>query len=285
MPTVLITGATGFTGQYLLPELKLHGYEILDGIDTEFDITDPASCRAAIEKLRPDYVVHLAAISFVGHADVEAFYRVNVLGTMNLLQACADVAHTLKKILIASSANIYGNASEGALEETMCPMPVNHYATSKVAMEYMVRTWFDKLPIIVVRPFNYTGVGQGEQFLVPKIVAHFRRREREIELGNLEVERDFSDVRTVVSAYRELLVSSAAGEIVNLCSGQPHSLKSIIRSLEQYAGYEINVRVNPQFLRVNDVKVLIGSVQKLQSLIPTYQPIAFDETLAWMYRA
>lgn len=288
----LITGASGFTGRYLRARLEKFGVAVVGGNvaagqchsgEVVLDITDLEQCRRAIEAVRPDYIAHLGAITFVGHADVEAFYRVNVLGTLNLLQACADVGHIPSKILIASSANIYGNACQGIIEESQPPQPVNHYATSKTAMEYMVRNWFDRLPIIITRPFNYTGVGQADRFLVPKIAGHFKRRAPVVELGNLDVARDFSDVRTVASAYATLLRGNATGETVNICSGIPHTLADIVSVFERIAGYQIEVRVNPAFVRANEVKVLLGSAKKLDSLVPSLGRVPFEETLRWMY--
>jgi nucleoside-diphosphate-sugar epimerase len=297
---VLLTGAHGFTGLYVRAELQAAGYRVVSACnhlattpaavprvantsdEITLDITSMDACREVVQALRPDYLIHLAAISFVQHVDAEAFYRVNVIGTLNLLQACVDAGVTPRRILIASSANVYGNAAEGKLLESQSPAPVNHYATSKVAMEYLVRTWCDRLPIVVTRPFNYTGIGQASQFLVPKIVSHFQQKVVDIELGNLEVERDFSDVRTVAKIYRRLLEVDCAGETVNVCSGRPYSLRSIIGMLEEIAGYEINVRINPAFVRANEVKTLLGSTEKLHRLVGDIDDIALPDTLRWM---
>lgn len=178
-------------------ELADAGYEVIGTTagdpqagERTLDITSLPDCRRLIGELKPEFIVHLAAISFVAHDDPLEMYNVNVIGTTNLLQACVDVGHEPRKILIASSANIYGNA-EGVVDEDAPAAPVNHYAASKLAMEHLVRTWFDRLPIVVTRPFNYTGRGQSERFLVPKIVSHFVRRRPFIELGNINVARDF----------------------------------------------------------------------------------------------
>jgi nucleoside-diphosphate-sugar epimerase len=235
--------------------------------------------------VRPDYIVHLAAISFVGHNDPLDFYRVNVIGTLNLLEACAAVGHTPRKLLIASSANVYGNVSSDAIDESFPVTPVNHYAASKAAMETMVRTWFDRLPILIVRPFNYTGRGQASNFLVPKIVGHFARREASIELGNIDVARDFSDVRYVASAYEALLDSEAAAETVNVCTGTPYTLRDILSKASDLTGHELEVHVNPAFVRQTDVKMLAGSPAKLRSLVPAVEAIPFIDTLRWMLAA
>ena len=290
---VLLTGADGFTGAYARAELEAAGYTVIGAVmgapknpqQVALDITSLAHCRAVMEQVRPDYLMHLAGISFVQHADAEAFYRVNVIGTLNLLQAIADAGLSPRRILIASSANVYGNAAAGILSESQPAAPINHYAVSKLAMEHMVRTWSDRLPIVMTRPFNYTGIGQAAHFLVPKIVSHFTRREAVIELGNLEVERDFSDVRMVAAAYRGLLEHECAGETVNICTGRPYSLRHIISMMEAIAGYEIEVRVNPAFVRASEVKTLVGSPAKLHALLGTLPDWPLEHTLRWMSQA
>ena len=290
---VLLTGADGFTGVYARAELEAAGYTVIGAVmgvapqaqEVALDITSLADCRAVMEQVRPDYLIHLAGISFVQHADAEAFYRVNVLGTLNLLQGLVDAGLAPRRVLVASSANIYGNAASGTLTEEQRPAPVNHYAVSKLAMEHMVRTWTDRLPIVITRPFNYTGIGQAPHFLVPKIVSHFTRREALIELGNLDVERDFSDVRMVARAYRGLLENDCAGETVNICSGRPYSLGAIIRMMQEICGYQIEVRVNPAFVRVSEVRTLVGSPAKLQALVGDLPLLRLEDTLRWMVDA
>lgn len=271
MPTALVTGASGFTGRYMVDALKKRGFTVA-GFGSETtnadetlacDLTDAEAVKASVDKVQPDWVVHLAALAFVGHADQEAFYRVNVFGTINLLAALAEQRKAPQRILIASSANIYGTPGVEVINEDICPAPVNHYACSKLAMEHMVATWFERLPIVIARPFNYTGPGQDERFLIPKIVSHFAQGKSVIELGNLDVSRDFSDVRDVVDAYVRLLDSDVHGQRINICSGHAVSLREIISLMEGIARYRINVEVNPAFVRANEIPVLRGDNQRL----------------------
>ena len=288
----LITGLAGFTGRYLASELESAGYRVFGtahvneplGKDmVAVDLCNRAELERAVADIRPDVVAHLAAISFVAHGDVEAIYRTNVIGTRNLLDSLASLADKPRSVLLASSANIYGNASVALIDESVAPSPANDYAVSKLAMEYMARLWMDRLPIVMTRPFNYTGVGQAPQFLLPKIVGHFQRGERVIELGNIDVERDFSDVRMVVRAYAALLAKAPAGEVFNVCSGQAYSLKDVLAIMAEIAGYEIEVSINPAFVRANEVKRLQGDTGKLRRVIGDAGAIPMRDTLRWMY--
>jgi nucleoside-diphosphate-sugar epimerase len=290
----LVTGLRGFTGHYMARELAEAGYRVFGtvlpgeqaGTDVvEVDLLDRACVAAMVEQVKPDVVVHLAGIAFVAHSDAELIYRVNVVGTRNLLEALAGASHKVSAVLLASSANIYGNAAVALIDENVAPAPANDYAVSKLAMEYMARLWMDKLPIIIARPFNYSGRGQEENFLLPKIVAHFRRGDKKIELGNLAISRDFSDVRLVARSYRRLLAARPAGQTFNICSGRSNSLREVIDAMSGIAGYSIEVQVNPAFVRANDVLTLAGNNAKLASVIGAIEPAPLADTLRWMYQA
>jgi len=284
---------SGFTGHYLSKSLIHAGYEV-HGVGTTpcedanyhlLDLSDVAAMHSLVAQIQPTVVVHLAAIAFVGHADSEAFYRVNLIGTHNLLSVLAQSAPHLECVLLVSSANIYGNCNEGALHESQTPAPENDYAVSKLAMEHMAKLWVPKLPIVTVRPFNYTGVGQSERFLLPKIVSFFKRKEKQIELGNLDVWRDFSDVRAVVAAYMGLIQAKPIGQVFNVCSGQATSLRQVVAMISELSGFSLEVFVNSAFIRPNEVKELIGCADRLKTVLPNWQTIPLRETLAWMLEA
>jgi nucleoside-diphosphate-sugar epimerase len=293
MTRALITGIEGFTGHYLAQTLREAGYEVFGTCHGAApagphvhpcDLRDAAQVARVVESVRPEVVVHLAAISFVAHGNVEDIYLANVVGARHLLDALARQGG-MHKVVLASSANIYGNSDAKVLDEAVLPTPANDYAVSKLAMEYMARLWTDRLPITMVRPFNYTGVGQSERFLLPKIVSHFRRREAVIELGNLDVVRDFSDVRMVVECYRRLLAPDAPTGTFNVCSGVGHSLQEVLALAHQLTGHDIEVRVNPAFVRANEVHTLIGSRARLDAAIGAVPAIPLADTLRWMLEA
>lgn len=279
---ILVTGLNGFTGPYVRRVLEEHGHLV---VGLTADITNPLAVEQEVRALRPEAAVHLAAISFVGHGDANAFYQVNLIGTRNLLDALAQHANDLRCVLLASSANIYGNTTDGVVDESAPPSPMNDYAASKLSMEYMARLWMDKLPIVITRPFNYTGVGHDTRFVIPKLVAHFARRAESIDLGNLDVEREFNDVRTVCEAYLRLLQLGRPGQTYNICSGQPISLKPVIDTLKLITGHDLRVQVNPSFVRANEVRRLCGDPAKLNACIGELRPPALEETLRWMLSA
>lgn len=295
MTRTLVTGAAGFTGRYLAHALAERGHEVHGLVHThepdladivrahEADLADLDALKKVVAEVRPDHVVHLAAIAFVAHGDIEQMYRTNVVGTRQLLEALAGSATTPSSVLIASSANIYGNAREGVLDETVPAAPANDYGVSKVATEYVAKLYASRLPITLLRPFNYTGRGQSVDFLLPKIVAHARAQAQVIELGNLDVARDFSDVRTVVTAYAKLLTEPAAvGETFNICSGHAVSLREVVEMVSELSGHPLDVRVNPAFVRANEVRTLCGSPDKLEKVIGPLDSIPLRQTLGWM---
>lgn len=296
MNRILITGITGFTGRHLAPRLAAAGYEVHGtthgpaGADVDdswrlhdVDLTDRAAVDRMVAQVSPAKVVHLAAIAFVGHSDVAEMYRTNILGTRNVLDALASASSRPDAVLVASSANIYGNARAGKLDEDVPPGPANDYAVTKVAAESVAGLYRDRLPLIVTRPFNYTGVGQSTDFVIPKIVDHVRRRAARIELGNLDVERDFSDVRGVADAYVRLLDCAAAiGGTFNICSGRHHSLREVIGMVEAISQHSIRVEVNPAFVRKNEVHRLYGDNSRLSGTIGPLAMPPLKETLQWM---
>jgi GDP-6-deoxy-D-talose 4-dehydrogenase len=283
---VLITGLSGFTGHYLSASLEASGYSICESDRDDmpdYELTDLGSIKSLLARTQPDVIFHLAARSFVADGNSVAFYAVNTVGTTNLLRAAYESGHTPKRIVVASSANVYGNTIVDPIVESTPPAPVNDYACSKLAMEHMVRTWMDRLPIIITRPFNYTGIGQSEQFLVPKLVDHFARKADVIRLGNQDVVRDFSDVRRTVAAYCRLMQTGESGETYNICSGQGLSLRWLFEQLTDISGFRPSIEIDQSLVRKTEVKRLVGSNSKLENAVGRLPYSEFRETLRWMY--
>ena len=279
---MLVTGLHGFTGVYLHPLLRQHGYQVLAAEEPELNLLRPDSIAATVKNAQPDFVIHLAAISFVAHEDASALYSVNTVGTTNLLASLERFVPDLRKIIVASTSQVYGNATDDPITESTPTSPVSHYACSKLAMEFMASTWFDRLPILITRPFNYIGRGQAAQFLLPKLIDHFQRLAPVIELGNLDVERDFLDVRAVADVYMRLLESPLHSQVLNIASGVGRSLRSILKELARITGHHPSTQVNSALVRSNEVKRLVGSSERLLQAIGTLHYSDFETTLRWM---
>lgn len=289
---VLITAIDSFTGKHLSSFLVRSGYDVYG---TSFfhelnntykcDITKKEDLKRVFEIVKPDFMIHLSGVSFAAHGEMQDFYKVNTIGTINILDTFLELDSKPLKIILASSATIYGNQGLEILDESLCPAPANHYGASKYAMECLVRNYFDKLNIIITRPFNYTGIGQEEHFLIPKIVKHFKESKKEIELGNLYVSREFNDVDYVCEIYKQLLETDTNSEVLNICSNRGIALLDVIEMMSEIAGYKIDVKVNPAFVRKDDIKMLTGSPVKLFDLIGTIEQKEFKDTLREMFEA
>jgi nucleoside-diphosphate-sugar epimerase len=298
MSRVFVTGVNGFAGQYVAKALADAGHEVhglvkpqhLTDISNvsrlyEADLNDINALKRVIAEVQPNSVIHLAAIAFVAHGNAEDIYRTNVLGTRSLLEALSSQKIEYDAVMLMSSANVYGNKVPGQLDENVPPNPVNDYALSKLTMEYLTHIYSD-IPFIIVRPFNYTGIGQDKNFIIPKIIDHAKKKSQFLELGNIDVARDFSDVRFVADCCQRLLdTPSAIGQTFNICSGTPHRLSDIIHEIEQMSEHHFEIVQNPAFIRQNEVSQLWGDPSKLRALLNGINNLPFSDTLRWMLEA
>ena len=288
---VLVTGATGFTGFHLSKALKNKGAIVWglsnaeklpeDSHGLKVNLEDYGQVLNAVQKVRPDYIVHLAGISFAAHDNANPYYKDNVLGTQNLLDACIAAKLLPKKIIIASSAAVYGDPNTYLTSESQPFNPQGHYGCSKLSMEFIALSYAHKLPILLTRPFNYTGTKQESHFLIPKLVKYFKTREKTIELGNINIVREFSDVRDVVEAYVALMNQPKNG-IVNLCSGVEYSFNKVIQTLKDITGHDIDIRVSRKFIRTTDIARLVGNPANLKNMIGNKYNYSLRDTLIWM---
>lgn len=289
---VLITGIDSFTGSHLGGYLEDLGYDVygtsyLKNEEKTYrcDIRKKEDIKSVLQQVEPSFLIHLAGISFPAHGDNQDFYEINTIGAINILDALIESDLNPQKVILVSSATVYGNQGIELLDESLCPTPANHYGASKYAMESLARNYFNRLNIIITRPFNYTGVGQEEHFLIPKIVKHFRDKKQTIELGNIDVIREFNDIVYICEVYAKLLESSSSSEVVNLASNRGVKLLEVIDMMQKIAGYEIEVKINPKFVRKDEIKKLIGCNKKLFTLICEVKQRDFELTLKDMFEA
>ena len=269
----LISGIDGFTGGYLRKKLLNNNYEVYgtsfaknqDPSVFKCDITKKNEILYVLDQIKPDFIFHLAAISFV-KSDPLKIYDTNVIGTLNLLDSLLELNISPKKIIIPSSAAVYGN-KEGILSETTSLSPVNHYGNSKLVMENMTINYFNKLNIIITRPFNYTGIGQNNKFLIPKIIHHYSNNLKSIDLGNINIFREFNDVQDVTDIYLKLIESNIKSEIFNICSGVSYSIKNILDILNSELDYDMTVNINSDFIRKFEIKDLKGDNSKHKKML------------------
>lgn len=279
-PSVLVIGAGGFTGRHVMARLNAT-WQPVNAREQGLDLTDPASIGRAIDAVKPDAVINLAAIATLAVTDRDPIFGVNAFGVLNLLEALKQ-RQFQGRVITASSAYIYGPLqSRAPIPESQPPRPHNLYACAKVLAESFCAMHADDLDIVVTRPFNAIGRGHRDTFLVPKIVKHFRDRAPKIELGNTAVARDYTDVRDLAGMYEALLAAKTPPRLLHLCNGEAVSIDTLIATLSDLTGHKIEVTVNPAFIRANDVLYQCGATDGLKALGFNWQ-YSLRDTLRWM---
>ena len=290
---VLITGGSGFTGRPLAEQLRQDGHEVVslsheadDAGGLIVDLCNLDALTEALSRVRPGAVVHLAGIAATTYSDVGKIYSANVVGTANLFAALSSAKIEPRIVIVASSAQIYAAPNSDMPLTEDCPVaPETHYAVSKRTTEDIARLYSGHFPIIITRSFNYTGPGQSPAFLIPKIVRHYAEGKSEIRLGNLDVFRDFSDIRRVVAAYSRLVSSAIDPTTVNICSGRAIHLCDIPNIMAEISGYNLKIVTDPSLLRNEEPRIIVGSPARLKSLVGPLPNPEFRETLLQIYEA
>jgi GDP-4-dehydro-6-deoxy-D-mannose reductase len=288
---ILVTGAGGFVGQHLLPAV---GDRLPEAtvIPSSFDITDPAAIQAGIADIKPDALIHLAAIAAPTQArqDPDAAWRVNVGGTLNLARAVMEQAPGCL-LVFASSADAYGASFRRGtpLDETAPLAPLNTYGATKAAADLALGAMAaEGLRCVRVRPFNHTGPGQTDAFVVPAFARQVMaiaagRQETVLHVGALDPRRDFLDVRDVCAGYAAILAAADRldpGLILNLASGQPRRIGDILEALLQAAGVQAEIRTDAARLRPTDIPVAAGDASLAHRLLGWAPRIPWERTLA-----
>lgn len=301
---VFITGASGFVGRHLIHLLDSSGFQICGTSFPEKPETFPF-CRGkevahvdlrrrddvdeAVKKAQPDWVVHLAAVSNVRSSweSRQETMETNLMGTFHLLEAVRSHAPEARTLFVSSS-DVYGvlSPTEKPLTEEDPPHVVSPYAFTKVSGETLSRFYaeVEEMDVVVARSFPHTGPGQSPAFVCSDWASQVARIEQGageavIRVGNTKVKRDFTDVRDVVKAYKQLMEKGKKGEIYNVCSGRGVSLEEILENLRSLSLEEIKVEVDPKKLRKADIPYLVGDNSKIKEEIGWGPSVPLSQTL------
>ncbi len=306
---VLVTGADGFVGSWLVPHLAssghsviaavlpgetseemLHRREHLDSAEGMVELSlDSEESVAAVVEEEFDAVVHLAAIASVSQAGCQPIraWEINTLGTARLAEPLSQRPGGAKPVfLFASTAEVYGNGPASPRRETDPANPVSAYAASKLAAEVAVMEVHRRtgLPVIVSRSFGHTGPGQAASYVVPAFAKRLLLAKRvgapAVEVGNLEVVREFLHVKDVVEAYRLLIEGGEPGQIYNVASGIGVTLRDVFLRLAEAAEHHAVPETDASLMRPVDVPYLVGSGAKIEAAVGWKPTIPWEQTLA-----
>lgn len=272
---ILITGASGFIGKYVLKKIKDNDLDFL-AIDAQkvldvssenqrvISLLDKENLGEVIKLYKPNVIVHLAAIALVTHKNTGEIYNVNVQGTENLLESAQNYCDKNTRVILASTAGVYGNQNVDKYGENLTYNPANHYSYSKMITEYISKQYKEDLDIVTIRPFNIIGVGQSEKFLVPKLVEHFADRKEKLSVGNISSFRDYVDVEYCAEVIMELISRKKLDfDILNICSGIPTNGEMIIQLLQEITDFKPEIEISSDFVRKNEVWRMIGDTTRL----------------------
>lgn len=280
----LVTGAGGFVGKHLIRHLQNHSWEVIgcDIVPQEglqlCNLLDREQTETFLQSIGPiSHVFHLSAISFVPesiHAPLLSF-QTNTDSVVVLTQLLHKYYGNEITFLFISTSEVYGTPHYLPIDEQHPLNPQNPYAISKLASDFYCQFLYKKelLSTIIIRPFNHSGSGQNEKFVLSSFARQFVEIEKGIRqpvlhAGNIDVERDFLHVSDVVRAYEMLAQNGGNGEVYNLCSGKSYSLRQVIDLLQTITGINVEISMDISRIRINDIPKICGSHEKLKTAIP-----------------
>ena len=297
MGKLLVTGQNGFVGKHVqqfMQDGRAQPWQLLP--HQPHDLLDPPSLAQWLAPECPDAVLHLAGQSFVpqSFADPAHTLQTNLLGTLQLLQALKARGFS-GTFLYVSSGDVYGQVAEADLPitETLPPRPRHPYAVSKLAAEALVLQWGFCEPqwrTLVARPFNHIGPGQAASFVLPSMAQQLQaiRSQRQappLLVGDVDVTRDFLDVRDVVRAYFQLLDQGRNGEIYNICSGQERSIRALIEQMSAQLALDVVLATDNARLRRAEQRRAVASPAKLQQHTGWQPQFSMQQTLGDILQA
>lgn len=307
MPKALITGIAGFAGLHLAELLKGNGYDLIgvdvnleyledreadysDYIIQSLDILEEEHLESILSESRPDEVYHLAAIAHVPSSYVKpkSTIEINVLGTLNVLEAVLKVCPSAK-VLFVGSASIYGHvrSEDIPIDENVQLRPADPYSVSKAAGDLLAFQYSlsEGLHVVRVRPFNHIGPRQQEGYAATDFARQIVEIEKGLKdpvlkVGNLDARRDFSDVRDVIRGYWKALSMGEKGAVYNICSGNAISIHHLLKLMLDESGIDIEIEQDPLILRPSDIPILQGDYSLLRDITGWNPEISIRQTVA-----
>lgn len=299
MKNILITGANGFVGQHLAKELHDSNYGVV-GIGGPQGNTEPSpylssyqqvdlNDKTAVEGIdfkNIDGIIHLAGLAAVGPSfdDPMSYINTNMGIEINLFETVLKQDAKPRFVVISTGA-LYDASSPLPLTENSAVVPSSPYAVSKLGQEQLAQYYARRgLECIIARPFNHFGPGQGPGFIVPDLAQQIVKLPTDgtgiVTVGNLDAERDYTDVRDIARAYRLLFESGAPGETYNICSGTPRSGHTVLSTLLNASGVTANIESDPSKMRPADNPVIYGDYKKISADTSWEPSISFEDTMA-----
>jgi GDP-4-dehydro-6-deoxy-D-mannose reductase len=286
----LILGGSGFVGTHMLA--RSPDWSKTTVVGREVDIRDKDALSSLIERIQPDFVVNLAAITTVKEsaASPNDSYDISFYGTLNILEILRDCEFQ-GTFLYVSSSEVYGHPAVASLplNEDSILVPMSPYSVGKIAAEYLCSYWqkANNLNIIIARPFTHIGPGQSGRFSIASFARQISqivhgKQDPIIKVGDLNTSRDFTDVRDIVDAYWLLLKSGKPGEIYNVCTGEEHKIGSVLKQLVATSGHNIAIKIDPDRLRNVEQQRVVGNSQKLRDITGWVPKFRIEDTLGDM---
>lgn len=292
---VFVTGAGGFVGSYILKSLNMAGASILahdikgakfsvEGIRScDVDLKDKQALSQVIRDFAPDSVIHLAAIASPTYGNIAEIYDVNVNLSEILLDVIRDNCPKGTRVVLTSTAGVYGNSDKAFISENSEYNPQNHYSFSKMVMEYISRAYKDDLDVKIIRPFNMIGCGQKENFLIPKLVRAYVQKQDVLKVGNLNTVRDYVDIEYAAKVFCKMaLTDETEYDVLNICSGHGVKGTEILHMLQELTSFSPRIEVDPKFLRKNEIMQLVGDPTRCNAFMGDEKPKKIEHILKHM---
>ena len=280
---VLIFGGNSFTASHLDWPKEIKILRVSRHSKLNCDLGSVSSIISCIDYHKPEVVINFAAISVTTGFSRREFFETNFQIGANIINALTQSKWRPHKVIFPSSSHIYGNINCEQISEETQSLPVTPYGKVKQMLEDLIYFYSEDLNIITTRPFNYTGIGQRvENFFIPKVVNAATKQVKVLMIGNLEVKRDFSDVRDISRMYFELVVNDNRAKAYNFCSGRSYSLDFLVEEVQRLSGHRFTLKLDSNLARTNEVMVHGGDFKRFSDEFNFQHKFSIQDTISWM---